>query len=83
MAQRQANYLQRLGLVRIVADEHAKALNLDLKVTLFTQTGTGLRTDIQCLLDCLHQVMNNADGREINAPVRPAPLTGMGVSDHA
>ena len=56
MAQRQANSLQRLGLVRIVAAEHARALNLDLKVTLFTQTGTGLRTDIQCLLDCLHQV---------------------------
>lgn len=61
MAQRQANYLQRLGLVRIVAAEHAKALDLDLKVTLFTQTGTGPRADIRCLLDCLEQVLNPSD----------------------
>ncbi len=67
MAQRQANYLQGLGLVRIVAAEQASELNLDLKVTLFRQTGTGLRGDIRCLLDCLHQALDTSDGLEVKA----------------
>ncbi len=55
-ASRQARYLQGLGLVRTVAAEHAKLLGLDLKVTLFTQSGAGTQAEILRLIECLEQV---------------------------
>ena len=54
---RQADDLQALGLVRIVAAAHAERLDLDLKVALFTASGAGLRVEIGQLLDCLAQVL--------------------------
>ena len=45
-----------LGLVRTVAAEHAKLLGLDLKVTLFTQSGAGSQADILRLIECLEKV---------------------------
>ena len=56
-ARRQADYLQALGLVRIVAAAHAERLDLDLKVALFAAFGAGPRAEIGRLLDCLAQVL--------------------------
>jgi hypothetical protein len=58
-ARRQADYLQALGLVRIVAAAHAERLGLDLKVALFTASGTVARAEIGRLLDCLAQVLGS------------------------
>lgn len=54
---RQARYLQGLGLVRIVAAEHAAMLGLDLKVTLFTPAGAASRAEIRQLIECLELVL--------------------------
>jgi DNA-binding transcriptional LysR family regulator len=58
-ARRQADYLQGLGLVRIVAAAHAERLGLDLKVALFTASVAGPQAEIGLLLDCLAQVLGS------------------------
>lgn len=57
---RQARHLEKLGLARIVATEHATRLALDLKVSLFTQSGKVPRGDIGRLVECLEQVLGES-----------------------
>lgn len=55
-ALRQAQYLQEQGLLRIVAGQHARALNLDLKVSFFTRTQAPLQPQARQLLEILEQL---------------------------
>ncbi|MBL8386433.1 MAG: LysR family transcriptional regulator [Burkholderiales bacterium] len=62
MPDRQARALQKRGLVRIVAEAHARTLDIWMPVTAFAQAERAATAGVAAMLDCLREVASSPAG---------------------